>query len=316
MTRHALADLVRSTALGVLGDRGLDPAGVPAAVALDAPADPGRGEYATGVALRAAGPAGTSPVELAGWLAEALTGAGGVAEAAVSGPGFVALWLTDDARAEVVRTALGAGPAFPGVPRTPVTGPDARPRLVAEVLTRLGADPTGVRVGPATAGPGVEPDSLRFALLATRAGDPVRVDPAVWGPRLPPNPAFRVRHAHARAACLLRGAADLGLPIPGPDTPAAGLVPPADTLGLVRALADHRCALVEAARLREPHRVAHAAAELAEATHVLADGGRILPRGDADAHPTSAARLALCAAARRVLAEGLAVLGTDAPERI
>ncbi|WP_156758760.1 DALR anticodon-binding domain-containing protein [Actinokineospora pegani] len=303
MTREALADLVRDAALGVLGD----PTGLPADIPLRRPVE-AAADYTTSLPLRLAKVAGVPARELAERIAAALTGED--VSAVAAGPGFVTITLSDRARARIVDEAL-AQPLPPAV--APSAHADPRRRWVAEALARLGTDDAGLAVAPARLPETVEPDSLRFAVLATPLAAEAVVDPDRWGPRLPHNPAFRARHAHARLCGLLRGAADLGLPAP---TPGAAPAPPPDTLGVVRALADHRSALDEAARLREPHRVAQAAAELAEAAHALADGGRVLPIGDAPADGSSPARLALCAATRRALAAALGVLGVDAPERI
>ncbi|MDI9918114.1 DALR anticodon-binding domain-containing protein, partial [Rhodococcus sp. IEGM 1379] len=43
---------------------------------------------------------------------------------------------------------------------------------------------------------------------------------------------------------------------------------------------------------------------------------RILPQGDEDATDVHRARLALCAATRQVLANGLELLGVTAPEQM
>ena len=74
--------------------------------------------------------------------------------------------------------------------------------------------------------------------------------------------------------------------------------------------------MASAAELREPHRVARYLEELANAYHKFYDSCRVLPRGDEEPTPTHAARLVLCAATRQVLANGLALLGVSAPERM
>ena len=77
-------------------------AGAP--VALDRPADPSHGDYATNVALQLAGVARRPPREIAGELATAAAEIDGVARASVAGPGFVNLELDDD---WFVRTLAG-----------------------------------------------------------------------------------------------------------------------------------------------------------------------------------------------------------------
>ena len=71
-----------------------------------------------------------------------------------------------------------------------------------------------------------------------------------------------------------------------------------------------------AAELREPHRVARYLEELANGYHKFYDVCRVLPRADAEVEPINIARLWLCGAARQTLANGLAMLGVTAPDRM
>jgi arginyl-tRNA synthetase len=64
-------------------------------VTLERPNDPAHGDYATNVALRAAGRAGTRPRELAAELADRVGSLGDVESADVAGPGFLNLRLAD-----------------------------------------------------------------------------------------------------------------------------------------------------------------------------------------------------------------------------
>jgi arginyl-tRNA synthetase len=56
--------------------------------------------------------------------------------------------------------------------------------------------------------------------------------------------------------------------------------------------------------------------DLASGYHKFYDSVRVLPMGDEPATDATVARLWLCRAARQVLANGLAVLGVDAPEQM
>ena len=67
---------------------------------------------------------------------------------------------------------------------------------------------------------------------------------------------------------------------------------------------------------REPHRIARYLEELAGAYHRFYGACRVLPRGDEDPMPVHTARLALGDATRQVLANGLAMLGVSAPEKM
>jgi arginyl-tRNA synthetase len=106
VTPAALADLVRTTALDVLSDRGLDTDVVPESVTVERPRNPEHGDYATNLALQIAKKLGVPPRDLAGWLANALVGTDGVAAADIAGPGFVNLRLATDAQAGIVREIL------------------------------------------------------------------------------------------------------------------------------------------------------------------------------------------------------------------
>jgi arginyl-tRNA synthetase len=112
VTPAALADLVRSTAVDVLSGRGLDTAALPAAVTVERPRNPEHGDYATNLALQIGKKLGVPPRDLAGWLAEALTGTEAIAAVDVAGPGFLNLRLAADAQGAIVREVLAGGEAY------------------------------------------------------------------------------------------------------------------------------------------------------------------------------------------------------------
>ncbi|NUT50876.1 MAG: arginine--tRNA ligase [Saccharothrix sp.] len=112
MTPAALAELVRATAVDVLSARGLDPAALPAAVTIERPRNPEHGDYATNVALQTAKKVGVTSRDLAGWLADALTGTDAISTVEVAGPGFLNLRLAADAQGVIVRDVLKAGEAY------------------------------------------------------------------------------------------------------------------------------------------------------------------------------------------------------------
>ncbi len=112
VTPDVLADLVRTAALAVLDARGLDPAALPADTGVERPRNPEHGDYATNVALRTAKKAGVAPRDLAGWLAEELAKAPGIASAEIAGPGFLNLRLAADAQGALVGEVLAAGAGY------------------------------------------------------------------------------------------------------------------------------------------------------------------------------------------------------------
>ncbi|MBF2735814.1 MAG: arginine--tRNA ligase [Betaproteobacteria bacterium AqS2] len=101
------ARLEESLAAAVRG-QGADPG----AGLLERPKDAGRGDYATGAALRLAKTLKQNPRAIAEELAETLAAHEDVEAAEVAGPGFVNLRLTPAARCAVVDAALAAGDSF------------------------------------------------------------------------------------------------------------------------------------------------------------------------------------------------------------
>ncbi|WP_040788919.1 arginine--tRNA ligase [Nocardia paucivorans] len=112
MTPADLADLLHATAAKVLAERGLDPAVLPDKVDVERPRNPEHGDYATNLAMRVAKKAGTTPRDLAGWLAEALIGAEGVASAEPAGPGFLNIRLAASAQGAILEQVTRAGAAY------------------------------------------------------------------------------------------------------------------------------------------------------------------------------------------------------------
>jgi arginyl-tRNA synthetase len=113
-------------------------------------------------------------------------------------------------------------------------------------------------------------------------------------------------------ASILRNAADLGLE-PGTEM---GLLTHEKEGELLRALAELPRVVASAAELREPHRVARYLEDTAGIYHRFYDSCRVLPMGDEEPNELHRARLALVAATRVVFANGLALLGVSAPERM
>jgi arginyl-tRNA synthetase len=112
VTPADLAELLKVTAAAVLAERGLDAAALPPVVTVERPRIAEHGDYASNLALQLGKKVGANPRELAGWLAEALARADGVASAEVAGPGFINLRLEASAQAEIVNTVIDAGAGF------------------------------------------------------------------------------------------------------------------------------------------------------------------------------------------------------------
>jgi arginyl-tRNA synthetase len=160
-------------------------------------------------------------------------------------------------------------------------------------------------------------DALRYALVRWSMDSPIDIDVDLWVSNKSENPVFYVQYAHSRLASLARNAADLDIVLPPLDDIDFGLLAHEREGDLLRALGEFPRVVTAAAELRGPHRVARYLEELAGTYHRFYDACRILP-GNPESPDAElrAARLALSDATRVVLANGLALLGVSAPDRM
>ncbi|HEY2501191.1 MAG TPA: arginine--tRNA ligase [Mycobacterium sp.] len=156
-------------------------------------------------------------------------------------------------------------------------------------------------------------DAARYSLIRSSVDTPIDIDLALWSSASNENPVYYVQYAHARLSALARNAAELGLI---PDTTHLELLNHDKEGALLRTIGEFPRVLKTAASLREPHRVCRYLEDLAGDYHRFYDSCRVLPQGDEQPTDLHTARLALCQAARQVIANGLAILGVTAPERM
>jgi arginyl-tRNA synthetase len=157
-------------------------------------------------------------------------------------------------------------------------------------------------------------DCAKFFFLMRSTGAHLDFDLDLARTQNDENPAFYVQYAHARIASLLRFAAERGLEPLGPGAaPAAGVaLAAAEETALLRKLATFPEIVRGAAATREPHRVPTFLTETAAAFHRFYHVCRIV----SDDLPLSRWRLSVADACRQVLANGLALMGVSAPERM
>ncbi|OBI81814.1 arginine--tRNA ligase [Mycobacterium asiaticum] len=156
-------------------------------------------------------------------------------------------------------------------------------------------------------------DAARYSLIRSSVDTPIDIDLALWSSASNENPVYYVQYAHARLSALARNAAELGLI---PDTGHLELLSHDKEGTLLRTIGEFPRVLKTAAALREPHRVCRYLEDLAGDYHRFYDSCRVLPQGDEQPTDLHIARLALCQATRQVIANGLAILGVTAPERM
>lgn len=164
-------------------------------------------------------------------------------------------------------------------------------------------------------------DAARYALIRTSVDSSLDIDMALWASETSDNPVYYVQYGHARLCSLQRKAADTGVSLPEDLSTLDFSLLDHDREGdLIRTLGEFPGVVATAAELREPHRIARYAEQLAGTFHRFYDSCQILPKSDEPTGDDTAAiflaRLALADATRRVLANALGLLGVSAPERM
>jgi arginyl-tRNA synthetase len=158
-------------------------------------------------------------------------------------------------------------------------------------------------------------DAARYALARYSTDSTIDLDLDLWAKQDSDNPVYYVQYAHARLSSIIRNAVDLGVVI-DESTFDPSLLAVEQEGALLRALADYPRIVARAAELREPHRVARYLEDTAAAFHKFYDVAHVLPKGDEEPSDLHRARLMLVAATRQVIANGLGLLGVNAPERM
>ncbi|MFD3927396.1 ArgS-related anticodon-binding protein NrtL [Streptomyces sp. NPDC058614] len=298
---------------------------VPVRAVVTVPGPGGCGDYATNIALQLARPAGRAPRQVAEILRPHLSGAPGVADVAITGPGFLNISLDQEAARALVSQILrqgsrygygyGYGDSLAGQVIALRVPHDNRAEVLADTLVRIiatqgaraevhHAEPVNLRPVPAPEDPApLGQDAARWALLHPAPHDRPRITADHLLQR-ESNPLFRVRYAYARTRALSRNAAALGFDsAPGDVSEAQDLLTP---------LAEYPRVLSAAATHRAPDRLARHLVTTADA--LLDFQHTVLPLGDEKPSAAHRARLALAEAAGTVLAGGLSLLGISAPE--
>ncbi len=158
-------------------------------------------------------------------------------------------------------------------------------------------------------------DAARYALTRSSTDSTIDIDLDLLSRQTNDNPVYYVQYAHARTAAVARLAAQDGVRREDGFDPAL-LTDPAEA-ALLAVLGDYPRVLAQAARLREPHRVARYLEDLAGRFHKWYDTCRVRPvNADEEVTDLHRTRLWLNDATRQVLANGLDLLGVSAPERM
>ncbi len=153
-------------------------------------------------------------------------------------------------------------------------------------------------------------DAVRYFFIMRRVDSHLVFDVDLAKSQSEDNPVYYVQYAHARLSSVLR---EWGGEIAALTDADLGLLSSPYEVALAQALAEFPAVLARAAAEASPHYVTYYLHDdVAARLHTYYNAERFL----VDDEPLKRARLSLVAAARQVLANGLAVLGVSAPERM
>jgi len=158
-------------------------------------------------------------------------------------------------------------------------------------------------------------DAARYTLIRYPVDTPMVMDVDLLRSRTNENPVYYVHYAHARICAVLRNATDLNISFGLDDIHPELLVHDRER-ELMGALGEFPRVVAGAAELREPHRIARYAEELAGLYHGFYADCRVLPMGEEAPTDLHRARATLCKSTAQVIANSLTLLGVSAPEKM
>jgi arginyl-tRNA synthetase len=160
-------------------------------------------------------------------------------------------------------------------------------------------------------------DATRFIFLTRRADAQLDFDLELAKRQTLDNPVFYVQYGHARLARILEKAAAAGAPAARFDAATLSVLTAPEEIDLVRRILSFPDLVAGAALAWEPHRVAFWLQETIGAFHSYYTQGKRTGERFIGSDPVkTSARLALARALKQALANGLAILGVSAPERM
>lgn len=155
-------------------------------------------------------------------------------------------------------------------------------------------------------------DAARFIFLTRHYDSPLDFDLEVAKQQTNENPVYYVQYVHARISSIIRKAGERDLPDICWDEDAMAALTEPEEIQLIKTLARYPETVGTAAQNLEPHRVTFFLMNLAASFHAYYNKHRVLT----DAPILSRGRIYLVEAVRKVIRNGLALLGVGAPEKM
>lgn len=155
-------------------------------------------------------------------------------------------------------------------------------------------------------------DAFRFFFLMRKADSQLEFDLELAKEQSQENPVYYVQYAHARLCSIERLAKERGIALPDPISADLNLLQEPEEYQLLKNLSAYPGLVADAAEALAPHRLIFFLMDLAGQFHSFYNKHKVITN---EAQLT-AARLCLCQGVKTVLANGLALVGVSAPERM
>ena len=155
-------------------------------------------------------------------------------------------------------------------------------------------------------------DAARFIFLTRHYESPLDFDLEVAKQQTNENPVYYVQYVHARISSIIRKAVENGMADVQWDETAIARLLELEEIQLIKTLAEYPETVATSAEKLEPHRITFFLMNLAAAFHAYYNKHRVLSEDPVLSH----GRLVLVESIRKVIRNGLALLGVDAPDKM
>lgn len=153
-------------------------------------------------------------------------------------------------------------------------------------------------------------DAARFFYLMRNANSHLEFDLDLAKKESSDNPVYYVQYAHARICSILREAKERGISLP--DVLSVKGQDSDEDMELMKKVLEFKDVVVDAATYLEPHRIPFYLIDLAKIFHSYYNRHRFIGE-DGD---VTLKRLALAVGIKKVVSQGLELIGVSAPERM
>jgi len=155
-------------------------------------------------------------------------------------------------------------------------------------------------------------DAARFIFLTRHYESPLDFDLELAKKKTNDNPVFYVQYVHARISSIIRKGRERDLDNISWDEAAIAMLKEPEEINLVKTMERYPEILKSSAKFMEPHRITFYLMDLASSFHAYYNKHRVLT----DDPLLSQGRLYLVVAVKKVIHNGLTLLGVSAPEKM